>query len=280
MIATIGGVGGSGTRAVAQILKESGIYMGDLLNSPLDNLLFTCLFKNPEWFTKSSSEEKTARIRLFTKYMVKSRLSLREKYMIIDACKSNPVHKSGKRFLLKILLKKRKKNIENEQWGWKEPNTQFYMKEISVFFPDIKYIHVIRNGLDMAFSRNKQQLLLWGFLFNIHVNQTDGKNEISRKQLEYWIQANKHFIAQGRSLLGQNFHLVNHSLLCHQPEEEIDKLLNFLRIEVQDTIRQKLIKIPSFTASDNRYIEKDLSIFSRQQIEEVKSFGFDIKPGY
>ena len=34
----IGGVGGSGTRVVAHLLKENGIFIGDNLNNSLDNL--------------------------------------------------------------------------------------------------------------------------------------------------------------------------------------------------------------------------------------------------
>ena len=46
----IGGVGGSGTRVVAEVLKCLGFYLGSLLNSSLDNLWFTLLFKRPDWF--------------------------------------------------------------------------------------------------------------------------------------------------------------------------------------------------------------------------------------
>lgn len=41
----IGGLGGSGTRVFAALLQEAGIYIGDCLNEPLDNLWFTVLIK-------------------------------------------------------------------------------------------------------------------------------------------------------------------------------------------------------------------------------------------
>jgi len=41
----IGGVGGSGTRLIAQCLKELGYFIGSDLNESNDNLLFTALFK-------------------------------------------------------------------------------------------------------------------------------------------------------------------------------------------------------------------------------------------
>ena len=45
----IGGLGGSGTRVVADILLAQGWYLGQDLNRAKDNLLFTLLFKRPYW---------------------------------------------------------------------------------------------------------------------------------------------------------------------------------------------------------------------------------------
>ena len=44
----VGGVGGSGTRLIAQVLLELGYYLGGDLNESLDNLWFTLLFKRRE----------------------------------------------------------------------------------------------------------------------------------------------------------------------------------------------------------------------------------------
>ena len=46
-VIAIGALGGSGTRAIAQVLMDAGIYLGDSLNNANDNKLFTRLFKNP-----------------------------------------------------------------------------------------------------------------------------------------------------------------------------------------------------------------------------------------
>ena len=43
----VGGVGGSGTRVVANFLEMLGFDMGSDINESLDNLTFTLLFKRP-----------------------------------------------------------------------------------------------------------------------------------------------------------------------------------------------------------------------------------------
>jgi len=46
----VGGVGGSGTRVIAELLSNFGYYIGNDLNRSMDNLLYTFLFKRVEWF--------------------------------------------------------------------------------------------------------------------------------------------------------------------------------------------------------------------------------------
>src|SRR5690625_1809266 len=41
----IGALGGSGTRMIAQFLRDAGYYLGDDLNTANDNLWFTLLFR-------------------------------------------------------------------------------------------------------------------------------------------------------------------------------------------------------------------------------------------
>ena len=52
----IGGIGGSGTRLIAQCLKELGYLMGADLNPAYDNLWFTLLFKRVEILSSSERE--------------------------------------------------------------------------------------------------------------------------------------------------------------------------------------------------------------------------------
>ena len=53
----IGGVGGSGTRVVAEILDNLGFYIGNDLNPAKDNLWFLLLFKRPRWYRKTQRDK-------------------------------------------------------------------------------------------------------------------------------------------------------------------------------------------------------------------------------
>ena len=52
----IGGIGGSGTRVVTQLLQSLGFDMGSDLNESLDDLGFTALFKRPSLWPPESHQ--------------------------------------------------------------------------------------------------------------------------------------------------------------------------------------------------------------------------------
>ncbi len=271
----IGALGGSGTRAIAEVLIHSGIYMGDDLNGPNDNLIFTRLFKNPDWYRKSSDSQKQKRMSLFENYMRFNKLSLQELNELYLASKSNPTFHSTSKFYLRVVKKLFSKGKNTDNWGWKEPNTHIYMNELLDFFDELKYVHVLRNGLDMAFSNNKQQLNNWGWKYNIRLDGKESDNELAVKQFDYWIESTKDVLEKSKKY-SNRFLLINHTNFCNQPKIEIDKLLEFAGINLSISEKEELYRIPKNTGSNNRYKNKDLSIFESEKIEYVKKLGFEI----
>ena len=66
--------------------------------------------------------------------------------------------------------------------GWKEPNTHIVLPYLLQALPNLHYVHVIRHGLDMAFSSNVAQVRLWGELLSGH--SLDAENPADR--FAYW----------------------------------------------------------------------------------------------
>ena len=62
----IGGIGGSGTRVVAQVVRDAGIAIGADLNASLDNLVFSFLFKRTDlWPLEDKADEIQFALSLF-----------------------------------------------------------------------------------------------------------------------------------------------------------------------------------------------------------------------
>lgn len=264
-------MGGSGTRVVAEILMQAGIYMGDNLNNANDNLTFTCLFKRPEWYMNSQKKERIVHILLFQKIMLGEKLSLEEKLMYSKAYCSNWNYTIKN----KIKAPFRKKPQGNfTAWGWKEPNTHHYVKDLSEVFPHLHYIHVVRNGLDMAFSDNVQQLKNFGENYDIPLPAK--KEQLPVAQLDYWSKANEHAVNLAKEILKDRFYLLRFEDLCLNPNAVIENLLDFLKIELPESKIQDLSRLPKLPSSSGRFKKADLTIFSEQQLEAVKKLGYQL----
>ncbi len=280
----IGGMGGSGTRVVAQILIELGYYMGGKLNHANDNLWFTLLFKRPKWYKSKvirNVQNITLGLQLFSELMTNqirwnaSKILFVSRVIIDIFLGKHTIVPCGKAInILKSILSAQN-SLTSVCWGWKEPNSHIFLPYLIDFFPNISYIHVIRHGMDMAFSRNQQQVRNWGWLYGIDF-LSDGYN-MPRASLDYWIRSTERVINLGSSLLGDRFMIVKLEELCKMPESEIRRLLQFLQIYQLDGDKQStLAGLPQMPKSVGRYKAKGLQYFSDSQIEGVRKFGYQV----
>jgi hypothetical protein len=271
----IGALGGSGTRAVAEVLIQAGIYMGDDLNDANDNLLFTRLFKDPVRYKRSSKKDLHRRLDIFRKYMSRDSISPAGYLELCRIASSNRIFPSQREFYLRMAKKILKGKVIRQDWGWKEPNTQIYVDHILEYFKNLKYIHVIRHGLDMAFSTNRQQLKNWGWKFDIHLSGQENEYELTQKQLDYWIRSN-HFVNDIISHHPHRCLIIEHDAFCKDPVPQIDRMLSFCGIVIPEKTRAEVYRIPKDTGSNNRYTLHDIRRFSSDQLDQVIALGFPI----
>jgi hypothetical protein len=288
----IGGVGGSGTRVLAQILMDMGFYMGGDLNQVFDFLWFTFLFNRPKWFINHAGEDEQLVFRgldILTKamagpfYPLPNELSFIVRAVAGWVCAgySPRILRTAKR--LRKALKSILELICSEEvdfsryvgWGWKEPNSHIYIDYLDKYFERLKFIHVIRHGLDIAYSSNKLQLFNWGPFFNVDVPHS--AKLLPEAALEYWIRANRRAIALGEWLGCDKFLLIDFDKLCSSPRTEIERLITFLELDPRKLDIDSLCSIPKAPGSIGRYKQHDLSVFNQEHIEIVRELGFAVE---
>ena len=142
---------------------------------------------------------------------------------------------------------------DRAHWAWKEPNSHIYLKHYVQVLPNLKYILVIRDGCDMALSKNVQQLTIWGnYLYGLDYDINDIES-VYQAQLDYWINANNKAIKAGQLYLGPNFLVSNFDKLCTQPKFEIQRIIKFLGISTENTDLEAIEQLPIQPASTGRY---------------------------
>lgn len=218
----IGGMGGSGTRLLAELFQLAGVNMGKHLNISFDNLVFTVLFKNPKWREEASFKKITDRFKILVKTLEGSRLSVLEFFDLYRRVQLHPFPPDiTPEFKQSIYYYLRNNPSSTSYLGWKEPNTYFYLEELFSLFKEITYYHVVRNGIDMAFSRNTNQLRNWGSYFGI---STANKHEtLENKQLRFWIHSTN-YIYNLKQKYDKKIMLISYDKLCEDPLRMINNI--------------------------------------------------------
>jgi Sulfotransferase family len=183
----IGGTGGSGTRVVAQIVRAAGRFMGAKVNkdtldaSPLARFDWTY---GPAILTGSAT--------------VSSAAAFRE---------ALARHLSG--------------HDPRRPWGWKHPHSYLLLPFLAEHCPELLFVHVIRDGRDIALSGNQYQVGHYG---DIALGPAVPSPE---RSLSFWAWANTRSADEGSRLLGERYLLLRLEDLCGDPESQVPRLLRF-----------------------------------------------------
>jgi hypothetical protein len=285
----IGGVGGSGTRVVAAIVAAFGFYIGDDLNESVDNLWYTLLLKRRKWYYKNLTRDEAiyTGLSVLRKVMLnKGRLSVPECRFLIQAVVQmtfqghNPLSGAGKglwpfKRVWRMVKASKGKRCGYVGWGWKEPSSRLLIRHLANYFEHLKYIHTMRHGLDMAFSRNRQEIFLWGELYGVEAPRTP--SEIPAAALRYWLRANRCALQAGTELGKDKFHVIDFDRFCRSPESELQSLVSFLQINPSREAVEKATTLIRQPGTIGRYRDHDLSQFDRDDLSALRTFGYDVE---
>ncbi|MGJ8628458.1 MAG: sulfotransferase [Sulfitobacter sp.] len=275
----IGGLGGSGTRVFAASLRDAGFDLGPTLNGPLDNLWFTVLFKRALWAQERPDPNDIAvSVDLFCRAMtsglaenmISSENDLIQQ-LIADLppngswqCGAHAAHAAA------LIASGVQPGGQSQPWGWKEPNTHLFLPQLDQHIDGFRYIHVLRNGLDMAFSDNTWQADHWAHHYDL---AHEPGSPAPLHQLRYWLAANRRALDYGKHQMPGRFLAVEYDDFCIHPAQHWPRLQQFLGKPADTPIPQGLIA-PS---SIGRNTDHDLSIFPNDLLDAVHELHFEVE---
>lgn len=245
---SIGGVGGSGTRLVASIVIESGYQFGNDMNESNDTLSFTLFFKD-RTILSISDDEFRYRLLVFLKSLSGHKLSIDEINFANSLSKLDRTQHSAS-WLSERVTRLSAPSVSancNYRMGWKEPNTHIVIERLFQNLPAMKYIHVVRNGVDMAYSSNQNQVEFWGM-------DVSPETRVNPEQsLDWWCKVQGRML-QLRDRYPSRILIFRFEDLLAYPQRSIELLLHFCEItrgpEHLDCIA-RLIKVERVTQRDS-----------------------------
>lgn len=271
-IVAIGGVGGSGTRLIAEIAQKLGVYMGSDLNESMDNLLFTLLFKRVElWPIEKNLNEIQDAIKIFVQYMQGSKVLGKNDIRYIYSLTNDRIQHNSEWLNARVdhLLSNQCKYTPQNVWGWKEPNSHIFLPEIIKLLPKLKYIHVIRHGLDMAYSNNQNQVKLWGK----KVFSDEFNSSLPQSSFKYWAWTHKRLV-EIATKPNNGILIINFEKFCSSPRDGIDKIARFLEIQMPSSRIEILANEIKSPETENRYQQLLDFKLELSDIRLLESFGY------
>ena len=201
----IGATGGSGTRVVARIVRNGGTFIGTNLNPYEDALDLAAYYDR--WINRYLAARKAG-----------------EEAALHDEMEAE----------LRDVLATHLAELpaDARAWGWKEPRSVYLLPFLNTVLPTIRFLHVVRDGRDMAFSDNQKQLLK-------HGDAVLGPDLLSRvaptrraaRSIELWGKVNTTAADFGEKVLGERYRRIRFEDLCREPEASAARIYEFFELE-------------------------------------------------
>ena len=265
----VGAIGGSGTRVVARFLDDAGYYMGSDLNRAHDNLWFTLLFIRPDVLVEPPHVFERL-VRIFYRRMTGGLDADARLSRIVEAlaARPRPQHKADWLRARAASLLDTADMAVPARWGWKAPNTHIVIDRLLELDPRLRYVHVTRNGLDMAFSENQNQLQLWGpVLLNRDIALTP------RDSLAYWCAAHRRMRAIARRH-PERVMFLDFDRLCREPAAVCGALCRFLGHQPPEAVISRFAATVETPASRGRFRRQPDAAFDPGDVGFVARWGY------
>ncbi len=207
----IAGTGGSGTRVVARIVRHAGYDLGKDLNRAEDAIKFSPF--HDAWINRLLKAERKSRG--------------------LSQDETDRMRADFQRLIKRHLAECAPGNDEVMRWGWKAPRSIYLVPVLHDLFPELKFIHVLRDGRDMALSPNRNQLRKHGEAALSWKERLF--NSAPERSLLLWEHVNLRAAQYGETELAGNYHLVRLEDLCREPVKTTARILEFLDSDADPT---------------------------------------------
>ena len=196
----IGATGGSGTRVVARIVRAAGFFIGEKLNPYEDAVELG--FYSDRWVDRFVEAGADAGPDL------RREMAADLRSVLADHTASLP---DGAR-----------------AWGWKEPRSIYLLRFHHREMPSLRFLHFIRDGRDMAFSENQNQLRKHG---RAVLGDDLRRARTATRSIALWARVNAEAADYGEQHLGDRYLRVRFEDLCADPGPAIERIFGFFGLE-------------------------------------------------
>ena len=231
----VGCTGGSGSRVIAQILRALGVFMGDRCNPADDAIPFAKFDWHWGRFIVATSRDPHG-------------VALRA---------ARPLVRVPATYALQFTAMRHRAGYREGRWGWKHPHSYLLLPFLQSVYGRFRFVHLVRDGTDMATSSNQRQLRHYGDLF---LSAQQRQLPLPVQAALFWSRANLAARDAGERLLGDRYVWLRLEDLCARPGDEVRTLATRLGIDARIDAMNRAVALPESPATLGRGREVDESL--------------------
>jgi hypothetical protein len=205
----IGAVGGSGTRVFTRIARHAGLFMGDDVDAHEDSRPMS------RFYREFASDYLEANGHLD---------DYRRNQLTLGLAECLREHLEGL-------------PAPDEPWGVKNSRSLLMLPFWDQRFPAMRFLHVVRDGRDMAYSENDNQIRRHGRA----VLGADIELPPPERGMLWWTRVNAAAADYGEAKLGQRYMCARLEDLCARPKRTIRTLFDFM--DAQGDTKQAIAEV-------------------------------------
>ena len=133
--------------------------------------------------------------------------------------------------------------FRSRPWGFKNPRTMLVLPLLNEMFPDMKFVHVVRDGRDISLgnefaARNRHT--------DIFLTEEEKKLPAEERMILYWGRSNQQSMDYGRQYMQGRYLQMRWEELCTNPVMKAHELLEFAGCRSVDARRvAQIVKKPA-----------------------------------
>lgn len=160
-----------------------------------------------------------------------------------------------------------------QPWGWKEPRSIYLLPFFCRHLPALRFLHVVRDGRDMALSSNQNQL-------RKHGEAAPVSSDLSapERSMALWSWVNVTAARFGEERLGERYLRVRFEDLCAGPVEVAGRVLDHFGIAGDPSLALDVVSPPASLGRWRAESPETIAELEEHGKDALLELGYELSP--